>query len=236
MPGRGASVQMSTRLAIVSATRKSAKAFWKSSALGISLRRLGDDDRVDVSIAYKNSLGLPVVYNNALTAENAADAVVFIHDDVWIDDYFFVDRILEGLRHFDIIGVAGNRRRVERQPSWAFIDDKLTWDHKDNLSGRVAHSKRPFGAVAIFGPVPAECELLDGVLLAVNRTRLIDAKVQFDTRFDFHFYDLDLCRSARESGLKLGTWPVAITHQSGGAFNSDQWADKRRQYFDKWQE
>jgi GT2 family glycosyltransferase len=66
--------------------------------------------------------------------------------------------------------------------------------------------------------VPAACEILDDVLLAIRKSVLMEHDLRFDMRFDFHFYDLDFCREARESGLTLGTWPIAITHQSGGAF------------------
>ena len=39
----------------------------------------------------------------------------------------------------------------------------------------------------------------------------------FDPAFDFHFYDLGpLCQTAREKGLRLGTWHISITHNSGG--------------------
>jgi hypothetical protein len=55
---------------------------------------------------------------------------------------------------------------------WAFIDDKFTWDTAANLSGSVAHGNDPCGAISVFGTVPAECELLDGVLLAATKSRL----------------------------------------------------------------
>jgi GT2 family glycosyltransferase len=60
--------------------------------------------------------------------------------------------------------------------------------------------------------------------------------VAFDTRFGFHFYDLDFCRTARAQGLRLGTWPIAITHQSGGAFADPRWQSGLQIYLDKWQD
>src|SRR5674476_443764 len=97
---------------------------------------------------------------------------------------------------------------------------------RSNLSGRVAHGKNAFGPVSDFGPVPAECELLDGVFLATKKSHLKQNNVRFDAQFDFHFYDMDFCRSARKSGLRLGTWPIHLTHQSGGAFGSQSWKEK----------
>jgi GT2 family glycosyltransferase len=158
-----------------------------------------------------------------------------MHDDVWIDDIFFVERVLEGLAVYDVIGVAGNRRRVPGQSAWAFIDQKRTWDRRENLAGNIAHGKRPFGKLANYtDTVSAECELLDGVFLAARRATLVERGVAFDPRFDFHFYDMDFCRSARKAGLRLGTWPISLTHQSGGDFTADAWAQKYRLYIEKW--
>ncbi len=219
---------------IVSATRLSREEFLEKSALGISLRRLSRDTRLRGAIAFSNSRGLPAIYNARITAPDGSDVVVFMHDDVWIDDYHLADRVLDGLEAYDVIGVAGNRRRVPGQPAWAFIDEKRTWDERANLSGRVAHGQRPFGDVSYYGDASAECELLDGVFLAARRSRLLDKEVLFDARFDFHFYDMDFCRSARAKGLRLGTWPICLTHQSGGNFAADAWKEMYRLYREKW--
>ncbi len=142
--------------------------------------------------------------------------------------------VVEGLAAFDVVGVAGNRRRVANQPGWAFIDEHFTRDSAANLSGCVAHGPTPWGALVLFGSVPAECELLDGILLASRRSTLVKSQVFFDTRFQFHFYDLDFCRTARERGLRLGTWPICLTHQSEGSFGNPAWVDRYRAYREKW--
>lgn len=219
---------------IISATRLSENEFWDNSALGISLRRLEDDPRIVPYITFKNRLGLPEIFNARINALEDNELLVFMHDDVWIDDYFLADRVISGLSEFDVIGIAGNRRRVPNQPAWAFVDDKFTWDAQSNLSGRVAHGNHPFGTISMFGDTPVECELLDGIFIAAKKSRLRDTNVQFDPHFDFHFYDMDFCRSARNNGLRLGTWPVCLTHQSGGAFGSPQWSEKYRLYLEKW--
>lgn len=220
---------------IVSATRLSRQEFLARSALGLSLRRFHKDKRLRAAIAFSNSQGLPEVYNARITAQDGRDVLVFVHDDVWIDDYFLPERVLEGLATYDVIGVAGNRRRVPGQTAWAFIDEKRTWDTRANLSGRIAHGKNPFGRISDYGDVvPAECELLDGVFLAARRARLLAKGVLFDRRFDFHFYDMDFCRSARQQGLHLGTWPICLTHQSGGDFSTEAWKEKYRLYRQKW--
>jgi hypothetical protein len=223
---------------VVSATRLSKNDFWNKSPLGLSLKRLAYDTRLTSYIVFANRRGLPEVYNGRISAQNSHEILVFVHDDVWIDDYFLADHMIEGLKTYDVIGIAGNRRRVQNQPAWAFkalIDGKLTWDDKTNLSGSVAHGTYPFGAISFFGTVPAECELLDGVFLAAKKFTLTANGILFDPSFDFHFYDMDFCRSTREKGLRLGTWPICLTHQSGGTFNNQHWRDKYLLYREKWE-
>jgi hypothetical protein len=36
--------------------------------------------------------------------------------------------------------------------------------------------------------------------------------------------------------LRLGTWPICLTHQSEGAFNTPRWKEKYRAYLEKWEE
>lgn len=222
---------------IVSATRMSEHDFWDKSALGLSLKRLlVKDARLTAKISYENTRGLSEIFNKSITQSDDSAVLVFIHDDVWIDEANFAEVVMAGLDAFDVIGVAGNKRRVPYQPAWAFIDTKFTWDDDENLSGRVGHGNDAFGETSDYGAVPAECLLLDGVFLAARKSTLTSANVQFDTQFDFHFYDLDFCRTATDAGLKLGTWPVRLTHQSGGAFGTQGWREKYLQYLNKWEE
>jgi GT2 family glycosyltransferase len=234
-PGRSAAGALDRTMEIVSATRLTEEAFWEQAPLGRSLRRLSHETRLVPRIAFGNRRGLPEVYNERIAAADRHDLLVFVHDDVWIEDFFLADRIIEGLAAYDVIGVAGNRRRVRNQPAWPWIDDDFTYDDRRNLSGSVAHGADPFGSVSFFGAAPAPCELLDGVFLAANKPRLVARGVRFDPRFDFHFYDMDFCRSAREKGLRLGTWPISLTHRSTGAFQTPAWREKYRAYLEKWE-
>lgn len=217
---------------IVAATRLTGDAFG-ASPLGVSLARLRQDKRLVPHIAFENARGLPEIYDRRIASEDAADILVFIHDDIWLDDFHFVDRIIAGLEAFDIVGLAGNRRRQPRQESWPFLPSRSDRD-KGNLRGAVAHGDAPLGVVTFYGPTPAQCELLDGVLLAARKSVLRDAGVTFDPRFMFHFYDLDFCRTARRAGLRLGVWPIAVTHRSGGNFGAASFKEAAGHYFEKW--
>ncbi len=225
---------MAVSIEIVSATRLSKEEFWEKSALGRSLKRLSHDERLVAHVAFANSRGLPEIFNARIASADPRDHLVFVHDDAWIDDYFLADRVIEGCNAYDIIGVVGNRRRVQGQPGWASAGVPFKWDDRSNLSGGVAHGPSPFGKVTVFGTVPADCELLDGVFLAAKKATLRERAVGFDPRFGFHFYDMDFCRLARQKGLRLGTWPICITHQSSGAMGTPPWVEKYQLYLDKW--
>jgi protein O-GlcNAc transferase len=221
---------------IISATKLSENDFWNKSALGLSLKRhLKQDARLSVKVAFENSRGLSDIFNDYIDQADDDAILVFIHDDVWIDEANFTDAVIAGLERFDVIGVAGNRRRLPNQSGWAFIDHKLTLEDKENLSGGIAYSKSAFGAVDVFGLAPAECELLYGVFLATKKSSLNKNTVRFDEQFDFHFYDMDFCRSAKKSGLTLGTWLISLTHQSLGDFGTKHWLEKYQSYLNKWE-
>jgi GT2 family glycosyltransferase len=222
---------------VIGASRLAEQEFWNRSALGISLRRLAHDTRLAAHVAFSNSAGLPEIYNARISADNRAQILLFVHDDVWIDDFFLADRVLAGLQAFDVIGVAGNRRRTPRQRAWRHVGAAVVADDPADLSGAIAHGKNPFGRVSFYGQAPAECELLDGVFIAARLSALLERSVRFDPIFDFHFYDLDFCRSARRAGLRLGTWPICLTHQSAGtAYESPPWMNAYDKYLHKWRE
>jgi GT2 family glycosyltransferase len=217
---------------IVSATRLSREQF-ATSPLGVSLARMERDTRLLPKISYENRRGLSEIYNDRIASSDPADILVFIHDDVWIEDFFFTDRLLEGFKVFGLIGLAGNSRRQPGQYSWALSPqtDEPDFPH---LRGTLAHGEVSQGPINFYGPNPADCELLDGVFLSARKASLAERKVSFDPQFDFHFYDLDFCRTARRAGLRLGVWPIAMTHQSGGAYGSPSHKENGRRYFDKW--
>ena len=164
----------------------------------------------------------------------STEVLLFLHDDVWLHDFYFIERMLEGLARYDVIGLAGNRVRTEQQIAW-FSKGKTLEPNLPALSGLVGCGATPLAMPPmVFGPAPAECELLDGFFMAAKKSTLRQHQVQFDPRFDFHFYDMDFCRTARAQGLRLGTWRISVTHQSTGNFTSAAWQAKCEAYLDKW--
>jgi GT2 family glycosyltransferase len=220
---------------IVCATRESADSFGTATALGRSLA-LYPFPFVELRLFPRNSAGLPAIYNAAINEPTSEPTiVVFVHDDVHLTDIYWPDRLKQGLAAFDIIGIAGNTRRLPGQPSWKFLDTRFTPDTAQYLSGAIAHGQGwPPERISYYGTIGREVKLLDGVLLVARIESLLSCNVLFDERFDFHFYDLDFCRQAEQRGLRMGTWPVPIIHESGGDLHHSAWKDAYSRYIDKW--
>jgi GT2 family glycosyltransferase len=212
----------------------SEQGFWSNTALGLSLGRMMLETRLNPCPIYDNKRGLGEVYNERIAALDCAEYLIFVHDDVWIEDFYLANRVIEGLERFDVLGIAGNKRRRDGQPSWGFVDTEFHWEEAGYLSGLIAHGNEPMGRISAFGPAPAECELMDGVFFAAKRDTLRQKEVRFDPQFDFHLYDMDFCRTARTRGLRLGTWPIALTHQGKGKFATPDWFKNYERYIAKW--
>ena len=211
---------------IVCATREEGqKDFIAKTALGRSLVPWAEDPRLQVMIFYGNRRPLGEVYNQAI--ERARDNpahLVFVHDDVQLLDFEWPDMIVEGLQYWQVLGVAGNRRRVPGQPAWAFVDAQLTPDSAVHLSGVVGHGREGVVCrISRYGRSGQRCLLLDGLLLAARSQVLNEHGLRFDPQFAFHFYDLDFCRQAEARGVSMGTWPLQVVHGSGGDYENEAW-------------
>jgi GT2 family glycosyltransferase len=230
------------KLRLVAATQLSEPLFWDATYLGRSLRRIPESLRPQTMLACNNTgkkvRGLSEVYNLALDRTDADTDILFVHDDVYLNDWFLTQRITEALERFDVVGLAGSRNPDLSQPSWGLcFDEKLNangWQPGVQRSGAVNHFDYACPNVSIYGPTPSPCLLLDGVFLAVRTAAVKERGVRFDPRFTFHCYDIDFCRSAVQQGLRLGTWAISITHDSGGAYGSEPFKRAARAYLDKW--
>jgi hypothetical protein len=227
--------QVTETFRFVCATRETRDDFFLKTALGRSLR-IYNAPFAEITLFDSNTAGLPAVYNEALRDAVADPAIlIFVHDDVHLCDFYWHVHVLAGLRKFDVIGLAGNRRRVPRQPAWLYLDDVWTMDTSENLSGMIAHGTTfPPAQLSSYGPAGQPVKLLDGVLLAARSKVLHSRKLQFDERFDFHFYDLDFCRQAEAARVSMGTWTVSAIHESTGAFGSPPWKTGYEKYLEKW--
>src|SRR5271163_3562428 len=109
------------KLRIVSATRKEPDAFVKTSLLGRTVKGLGWDPRIESSITCSNDRGLPHLYNRAIQKSKDDEALLFIHDDVLIEDFHIFVRLCDAFQAFDVVGVAGNTSINPRQAGWTHL-------------------------------------------------------------------------------------------------------------------
>jgi hypothetical protein len=241
-PGTDLSPARREKIRFVCATRYSSEEFFAKSPLGRSLplyRTFPKRQQIELRLFKENTQGLPSVYNIAIEEARTDPAIlIFIHDDVYLSDYYWADHLFQGLKVFDIVGLAGNRRRMSRQASWMYLDDRFTADDYDNLSGVLGHGEGfpNLKQLSVYGEPGQEVKLLDGVLMAVRSETLIKAGLSFDPRFTFHFYDLDFCRQAERRGIKMGTWAISAIHASAGKLGGDAWRSAYRLYLAKYDE
>jgi GT2 family glycosyltransferase len=223
------------KVKIVVATRATEADFYQTTATGRSLR-LYKAPFLEVCLFPENKLGLPKIYNSVIDqSANDPAMLVFAHDDLHILDFFWIGELFNGLSYFQILGMAGNIRRIPRQPGWAFIDTNFTWDSPENLSGVVGHGQGfPPSSLSVFGPPRQQVKLLDGLLLCASSKTLNDNNLRFDERFDFHFYDMDFCRQAEQKDITCGTWSLSLIHESGGSFGTESWLSAYQKYLEKW--
>jgi len=162
-----------------------------------------------------NTVGLSKLYNQHM----APEAMVFMHDDIVVTNFWWREVIEEGLKHFDIVGVVGNKRSFPGQRSWYLSEDGgYGPDLHTGFSGAIGNGTDWCSCTKqYFGPC-GEVKTLDGVFIAANGKTLIEKGVLFDEDFDFHFYDMAFCARARAAGLTMGTIPLSLIHNSKGLF------------------
>lgn len=227
------------KIRLVTATKLNHTDFTNNSLLAQSLKSHLPNN-VELIVYSENSKSLGEIYNIEIEkCVGDPKILLFVHDDVMLLDYFWNYRIIEGLEKYDVVGVAGNRRRIPYQPSWAhsnFDGNNLIWDTDDNLSGLVAHDNVwPPKIMTNYGKLDEKVVQLDGVLLAFKSQTLIDNKVRFDPQFTFHFYDLDFSRTCEMMGLNLGTIMLAICHAGKGNMSNPEYIKMYNLYNQKWE-
>ena len=110
------------QLLVVAATRLEQEAFWSDSLLGRSLARPAHSG-YSHRISYANSSPLALTYNRGLEQAPDGSLVVFCHDDLWLGEQPLGPQLEEALDRFDLVGVAGNRRREAGTQAWWLKSD-----------------------------------------------------------------------------------------------------------------
>lgn len=194
------------------------------------------DVLVKVYVEFGNKEGLPKVYNNAIDNIEKTEFTIFAHDDLWLNDALFFDKVINS--KFDVIGNAGGLQYVA-PVDWNTRPFLWTEACRGKASGFVLHKHPTLPDMFLpstFGLSPLPCVWLDGQCLVLNR-KSIERGLRFDEQFTFDHYDGDMCFTARKLGLEVGTAPILATHLSCGQgmmAHKEQYMDSQRRFLDKW--
>lgn len=186
-----------------------------------------------------NNKSICEVYNEFITnnCEYYQDdtAIIFIHDDVYINCQDLHYRLEEGFKTYDVIGVAGTLSAEIKEPClWHLMGEKQY--HR----GAAAHPLNREGSlepyyITSFGPMPSRALIIDGVFIAVKPKVL--KKVRFDETNParFHYYDLDFSLECNKNQFKTGVCDIPIIHKSPGLTNPDEeWRKGQDWFIKKW--
>lgn len=213
---------------IVSCTRQKDFA---GTPLGLTIQRFKHLPFIEFQLFVSNTTGLGRRYNEAIeVAKNDPAILVFVHDDVEITDWYWYWRLAAALEKHQLIGLAGNANPLPNQTSWAVVDLKGTLSNRQSWAGCVA--KRD-GNWDVFAPPDREVSLIDGLFMAADSRTFINNNIRFDEQFDFHHYDMDICRQFVQKGLSIYVASISVIHHSQGLI-SPAWEESARRYIEKW--
>ncbi len=217
---------MDSKVVIVSCTEKTPENI-SDVLLCQSFKSGGMSNFASLDMVWQNSEGLSVAYNRKITeyAESGVEFLVFVHDDVYIDDLKFAEKLRKAhsVLGFQIIGVAGAAALdIEFPALWHLMAKK------EHRRGFIHHSVGGMQTEATnFGPTPAEVIILDGVFIAIHLPSILVSGWRFNENYRFHHYDMASCLEAFKLGLKMGVFPIHLIHLSQGldSFSDKAWRE-----------
>lgn len=186
----------------------------------------------NTSVIYNNKVGLSEVYNSyILDPKNANSFLIFLHDDILIEDAFLEEKLTAAFQLYDIVGLAGTKKCNLSNPTNAW---HLMSDPKEFV-GEVSHTKDKMFWTNSYGPTPSRALLIDGLFIGVNVARLLETSTNFDNEFSFHHYDIAFCLNANKNKLKLGVYPIKLVHFGlGDSMLSKEWQESNQHFINKY--
>jgi hypothetical protein len=220
---------MSSRFVFVSCTERPRESRG-DLLVAQSFDHCGFGGRAELDIVWENSEGLPAVYNQKLSqyAASSVEYLVFLHDDVYIDDLKLLDKLFTAHERlgYHIIGAAGAVKVNLAYPSlWHLMSESSSrrgFVHHFLQDGRVHCTS--------FGPTPDRVTVIDGLFIAVHLPSVRNRGWKFNEKFKFHHYDLACSLDAVALGLTVGVYPIHMIHGSPGldSFSNPGWVESDR--------
>lgn len=190
---------------------------------------LGEDDVLEMIT--NNKRGLSSVYNTYINEAVAKrhDRIVFVHDDVYIDDLLINVKLNKAMYdlNYDIVGLAGAKEPQIKHPAlWHIMSDRQ--NHR-GYAGHIFGDKR---VMTGFGPTPDRVAIVDGLFVAVNLKRALETGWRWNENFDFHHYDIASCLDANKCKMRVGVYPINVFHKSPGlmSLNDEKWSKSNEKF------
>lgn len=176
---------------------------------------------VDFHVFRDNKRGLSECYNEILNdPKNLNKIVLFVHDDVDLEDLFLYEKLIRS--PYSITGLAGAK-------SFNKQSDKLAWHlsaPREDHVGEVAHTDSKRTWTTVFGPTDSRSLTIDGLFIACKVKDLVEKGLEFDKKFNFHFYDIAFCLRANEKKVSCGVLPIRVIHHGlGDSMLSSEWEE-----------
>jgi hypothetical protein len=198
----------------------------------LAYKSLSEINQGDIHYSSNNSQGLSVRYNEMIDKHiKDYDYIVFVHDDVQVDDFNIKNKLTKAHEQFDIVGLAGGLNPVIQKPAlWHLMCGGF---QGNNLRGAVAHfANNDQIFMTNFGPTPCRVAILDGLFLSVNIKKAASTEWRFNENYSFHHYDIASCLDANQKKLKLGVFPIWVAHRSPGllSINDKTFTDSQEKF------
>ena len=174
-------------------------------------------------VALRGARSMASGYNAAVRSAPAAPYLCLVHQDARL--LFDVERRIPAFfeEHPDagVVGFVGSTE-LSAAGAWWLAGRHL---------GELIEGAAPRSWAPVSGCHPVE--VVDGYCMFI-RSDVFDTLGGFDERFDhWHFYDSDLCMTAKSHGLQNYVVEGLTQHLSTGS-TAPPWADEQRKFSQKW--
>ena len=190
--------------------------------------------KVDILYIYENTLPIAKAYNAGLSYvlnETVYDDIVFIHDDVTIEDRHFERKVQYWLTKYDVIGLAGGSDVKLEEPYLWHIMSK-------NRYGMVGHYIDGDWYGTSFGVTNKRVNIIDGLFIGIKTQTLREKNtLRFDEGLPgFHHYDIDFSLQANLQKCRIGVVPILVTHNSPGllSINDKKFVESQKYFKQKY--
>jgi GT2 family glycosyltransferase len=213
-----------SKLLIVACTQAKTVEEFQQLPLHLSLKRQCEFNttNIDFYLFKNNTRGLATCYNEILKdPKNLNKTVLFVHDDVELNDAFLYDKLIYS--PYSITGLAGAKTFNKK-------GDKLAWHlsaPREDYVGEVMHCNKEGRCwTTVFGPTHSRALTIDGLFISCRVKDLVEKELYFDEAFDFHFYDIAFCLRANEKKVTCGVRPIHVIHHGlGDSMLTPQWEE-----------